>query len=75
MEDNYYYKNRQQKLEYQKEYNQKNKIKLAEYQHKYYKTHRGATVLNPKSYLRMENQPPSLKSLKVFSGPFIVKLD
>ena len=73
MEDNYYYKNRQQKLEYQKQYNQHNKETIAEYQHKYYKTHRGATVLNPKT--KMERKPPSLKSLKVFSGPFVVKLD
>ena len=70
MENNYYYNNRQQKLEYQKQYNQINKVKVAEYQHEYYKTHRGAKVKNPK-----DNQPPSVKSLQVISGPFIVKLD
>jgi len=72
--DTYYFKNRQQKLEYQRQYNQNNKEKVAEYQHKYYKTHRGATVLNPKTK-RMERKPPSQKGLKVINGPFVVNLD
>jgi hypothetical protein len=74
-EENYYFKNRLQRLEYQKAYNQKNKEKVSEYQHKYYKTHRGALTENRKSYIRLINQPPSQKSVKIFSGPFIVKLD
>jgi hypothetical protein len=32
-EENYYFKNRLQRLEYQKAYNQKNKEKVSEYQH------------------------------------------
>lgn len=36
MEKNYYYLNRQKRLEYQREYNRKNYDKIKEYNHDYF---------------------------------------
>jgi hypothetical protein len=38
--ENYYYKHKEERLEYQKEYNQQNKEIIKIYQHNYYLNHR-----------------------------------
>ena len=40
MSDTYYYKHKEERLEYQKEYNQQNKEIIKIYQHNYYLNHR-----------------------------------
>jgi hypothetical protein len=40
MSDTYYYKHKEERLEYQKEYNQQNKEIVKIYQHNYYLNHR-----------------------------------
>jgi recombinational DNA repair protein (RecF pathway) len=40
MSDTYYYKHKEERLEYQKEYNQQNKEIIKIYQHDYYLNHR-----------------------------------
>jgi hypothetical protein len=62
---NYYYKHKEARLEYQKEYNQQNKEVIQIYQHNYYLNHR---FKNTKRYKLQNIQ-------KVFVVPSIVIKD